>query len=247
MSKLWLSLIFIVFLAGCQQKTATPLSANSEDCLSDTQCAEVAEQGNAIEWVDAGIRYAAGDGVPVDYKKALYLYQKAADKGVPEAQYNVGMMYFTGQGVPQDYQQAYGWFIKAANSPKEMSPARLALGTMYFDGHGVEKDYVQAITWFKKAGKNSRDYRDASAKAFLFLGQIYYHGIGMTKDNQTAFAWFYFSTRLGNQEGKRSFVIIQSKLSKTQLTRAKRITNQLNQEYHVVLDAPFPEVTENNQ
>jgi TPR repeat protein len=40
-------------------------------------------------------------------KQAVYWYQKAAEQGLAEAQYNLGFMYVNGKGVLKDYKQGF--------------------------------------------------------------------------------------------------------------------------------------------
>ena len=47
--------------------------------------------------------YERGNGVPQDYKEAVYWYQLAAEQEHSKAQYNLGLIYEKGKGVPQDY------------------------------------------------------------------------------------------------------------------------------------------------
>lgn len=44
---------------------------------------------------------------------AAHLYEKAAQKGHLEAQYNLGWMHLKGDGIPRKYMQAYYWLSKA--------------------------------------------------------------------------------------------------------------------------------------
>ena len=53
-----------------------------------------------------GVMYAQGQGVPQNYKQAVYWYKKSANQGDAFAQSNLGLMYAQGQGLPQDYKQA---------------------------------------------------------------------------------------------------------------------------------------------
>ena len=50
-------------------------------------------------------------------------YEFAADRGVPEAQFELGLRYATGQGVAPDYVSAHKWFNIAAL--RGVSEARL--------------------------------------------------------------------------------------------------------------------------
>jgi len=43
-------------------------------------------------------------------------FQKAAEQGYADGQYNLGVMYANGQGVTQDYALAHMWFNIAGSS-----------------------------------------------------------------------------------------------------------------------------------
>ena len=57
----------------------------------------LAEQGNASAQTILGLIYYDGKGVPQDYQKAVYWYQKAAKQGITVAQANLGTMYALGE------------------------------------------------------------------------------------------------------------------------------------------------------
>ena len=44
-----------------------------------------------------------------DYTKAKQWFEKAANQGVADAQFNLGVMYGQGKGVRQDYAKAKEW------------------------------------------------------------------------------------------------------------------------------------------
>ena len=48
------------------------------------------------------VAYEKGQGVPQDYGEAVKWFQKAADQGYANAQYNLGVIYDQGLGVPPD-------------------------------------------------------------------------------------------------------------------------------------------------
>jgi TPR repeat protein len=60
-----------------------------------------------------------GKGVPVDAKKALSLYQKAAEQGNDVAMVSLGMMYYRGMGVSQNSEEAIKWWKKARKKGNE--------------------------------------------------------------------------------------------------------------------------------
>ena len=48
---------------------------------------------------NVGLMYERGLGVTQSYVEAMTFYRKAADTGLPEAQYNLGTLYHNGYGV----------------------------------------------------------------------------------------------------------------------------------------------------
>ncbi|WP_164071294.1 tetratricopeptide repeat protein, partial [Aliarcobacter cryaerophilus] len=54
--------------------------------------------------------------VKQDYLKAREWFEKAANQGYVNAQYNLGMMYVNGYGVKQDYLKAKEYFGKACDN-----------------------------------------------------------------------------------------------------------------------------------
>lgn len=69
-----------------------------------------AAQGNVDAAYNLAIIHHYGDGVPLDYAKALHWYRQAADLGDKTAQFQIGLMYQTGQGVKVDEAEAHRWF-----------------------------------------------------------------------------------------------------------------------------------------
>jgi ankyrin repeat protein len=124
-------------------------------------------------WVNLGIMYLQGNGVPQNYKEAEKWFRKAAKKGIAAAQVNLGIMYLQGNGVPQDYKEAEQWFCKAAEHGD--TSAQYMLGAIYVEGLGVTQDYIQAYMWLtvsiagstnkqSQAIQKATDLRDSFAK-----------------------------------------------------------------------------------
>jgi tetratricopeptide (TPR) repeat protein len=99
-----------------------------------------------------------------DYKTALAMFTKAANKGDATAQSNLGHLYYEGRGVPQDYNQAVLWHRKAAD--QGYAKAQYNLGLMYVYGQGVTQDYVEAHRWFNTslAYSTDKEVRDNATK-----------------------------------------------------------------------------------
>ena len=58
--------------------------------------------------------YYFGEGIPVNYKKAMIISKKLANLGDDTAMFNLGCMYRLGQGVLIDYKIAKEWYERAA-------------------------------------------------------------------------------------------------------------------------------------
>jgi len=116
---------------------------------------------------------------------SVNLYRKAAENGVPEAQFTLGMHYRYGLGIKKDKVEAWDlWrkaaekglkpaqnklakihkdIEKAAGADKADSRVQLLWGACLANGWGPKKDEASAIEWFRKAADNG----NADAKAFL--------------------------------------------------------------------------------
>ncbi|CAI3951646.1 unnamed protein product [Commensalibacter communis] len=92
--------------------------------------------------------YENGDGVPLDYKKAVEYYTKAANQGDATAQTNLGIMYSNGKGISQSYQKAEEYFLKAAK--QGYGDAYFNLAVMYGQGKGVQRDFKKADEYMKQ-------------------------------------------------------------------------------------------------
>ena len=76
------------------------------------------------------------------YHKAAEGYQREAEKGNIDAQYNLGDCFFRGKGVPEDKHEALKLYSKAAKGYRRLaekgnSDAQYKLATCYFSGKGV--------------------------------------------------------------------------------------------------------------
>ncbi|MCI6199150.1 MAG: sel1 repeat family protein [Proteobacteria bacterium] len=77
---------------------------------------KAAEQGNADGEYFLGMAYSFGNGVEIDFKKALELYRKAAAQGDTRAMSSVAEAYGSGNGVERDVQEELRWFRKACSA-----------------------------------------------------------------------------------------------------------------------------------
>ena len=91
---------------------ALPQNAPETRALADMEALAAKEDPTALTAL-AGV-YQQGRGVPRDLARAAALYQRAAELGNAEAQYNLGNLYLLGEGVERDDDWAFTWYRAAA-------------------------------------------------------------------------------------------------------------------------------------
>ena len=149
---------------------------------------------------------ATGDVWTSLYKEKL----AEANKGSPEAQFDVGTMYLNGRGVAADRAKALEWLRQAAlqGEPKAVTRLKLMqanetrfaktaslaskgdkeslydLGNMHLEGVGTNIDVVKAIAAFEQSANQGH------TKAAYKIGLIFYEGNGIKPNSKHAFKWF---------------------------------------------------------
>lgn len=144
---------------------------------------------------DLGAIYVAGHaGVPQDYKKAAYWFEKAANQNIANAAYNLGVLHHQGLGMPADIKEALVWYEKAAKLGHP--EAQYNLGIAYIEGVGVNYDAQKAAAYFKEAADQG------VMEAAYNLGLIYENGLlGQTRPDD-ALLWYQAAADKGSEEAK---------------------------------------------
>jgi hypothetical protein len=117
-----------------------------------------------------------------DYATALREWQPIAERGDPNAEYNLGMLYARGEGLPKDPQKAADWYRKAAE--QGVAAAQYNLGLMYANGEGVAQNTEEATKWFLRAAEQG------VVNAETGLGNIYQEGEGAFRNFSEAEKWY---------------------------------------------------------
>jgi TPR repeat protein len=131
--------------------------------------------------LDAMVWPASGS-LPSVERRNVALWIREADRGEPQAQFNVGVMFFKGIGVERDYEEAHRWFLKSAKQGASNSQG--FLGILYEQGLGVSRDLEESLRWYTLA------VRQGNLEAQYNLGRMYYNGIGVEKNFKEAFIWY---------------------------------------------------------
>lgn len=136
---------------------------------------------------DAAVRTGVDAYNRQDFAAAMRAWRPAAEKGDPDAQFNLGQMYKLGTGVPADLAEAEKWYRLAAlqghalaeanygmvlfeNGKREAAVpwleravlhgeprAQYLLGVMLFNGDGVAKNWVRAYALMLRAADSGLD------------------------------------------------------------------------------------------
>ena len=86
-----------------------------------------AQGGNRIAMHDLGIYYTSNaGGVEPDMATAAAWFEKAAQRGVVDSQFNIAMLSEGENGIAPDLEAAYFWYAVAARQGDQGAPGRLA-------------------------------------------------------------------------------------------------------------------------
>ena len=90
-----------------------------------------------------------GLGIKENKKLALQKFQRAAELGHSDSQYNLAQRYLRGEVVEQNISKAIYYFKMAANQGDAKS--NYNLGIIYYLGELIPKDLEKALNYFETA------------------------------------------------------------------------------------------------
>jgi len=100
-----------------------------KDAATARQLTErAARGGNRIAMHDLALYFAEGrGGVEIDMPTAAKWFEKAAQRGVVDSQFNLGVLFESGQGLPQDVESALMWYSIAGTQGDQMAAGRVGV------------------------------------------------------------------------------------------------------------------------
>jgi len=85
-----------------------------------------------------------------NWQKAAWLYEKAAQRNHPKAEYFLALLYLKGRrGIDKDTKKGLALMIKSAS--QGFYKAQYLLSQMYLKGAGVRQNVAEGNRWMSKA------------------------------------------------------------------------------------------------
>jgi uncharacterized protein len=109
---------------------------------------------DAMKERQAGMAYYRGEGVKLDYAKAVEHLARAVDAGDAESAIRLGKMYEYGMGVVADDAAAASWYTRGAELGN--AEAQWEASILYYKGRGVARDPMEAVKWWTLAMNDAR-------------------------------------------------------------------------------------------
>jgi cell division septation protein DedD len=134
----------------------------------------------------AGVKEGYDAWVAGNYSAAVNEWRPLADKGDPDAQFDLGQAYKLGRGVPAaDMKIAQSWYEKAAQQGHEAAQANLGL-ILFQNG-----ERQRAMPWIRKAAEAG------DPRAQYVLGTALFNGDLIGKDWPRAYALMSLAAEAG--------------------------------------------------
>jgi localization factor PodJL len=198
----------VTFLAppAKPQPQATLVPAKPQAALTPLdRLTQLANAGNARAELVVGLKYLDGDGVPVNEANAAKWLERAAQQGLPVAQYRLGTLYDRGRGVPTDAAKAVHWYQLAAQAGNRKAMHNLAVA--YSAGNGIAKNMAEAARWFSKAAALGL------ADSEFNLAVLYERGLGVPQSLLDAYKWYAIAAANGDAESKARIDALATQLT----------------------------------
>ncbi len=166
--------------------------------------------------LQAGVlKYQAGD-----YKGAIDEWKPLAEKGDPNALFNMGQAYRLGRGLTADPKTALEYYVRAANLGHVAAQGNA--GTILYFAETPLRDRKQAVEWWQKASGNG------DPRAQYMLGVLYFNGResngdGVDKDYPKAYALTSAAKSAGLAEATSALEKMDRFLSDEDKTAAQTI------------------------
>jgi cell division septation protein DedD len=167
-----------------------------------------------------------------DFATAVREWRPLAERGDPDAQFNLGQAYKLGRGVPADIGTARSWYEKAAQQNHPLAQANLGL-ILFQSG-----DRERATPWLKKAAEAG------DARAQYVLGTALFNGDmpSLGKDWPRAYALMSRAAAQGLPQAANNLTQMDKFIPLAQRRQGLAIAQQLERGQGSAAPAPYRSV-----
>lgn len=150
-----------------------------------------------------------------DFAGAVAIWRPLADKGDPDAQFNLGQAYRLGRGVPINLAAAKTWFERAASQGH--IDAETTLGLLLFQNG----DQPEGLKWLKKAAEQGEP------RAMLVYGTALVNGDSVTQDPVLGYAYVSEAAARGLGPAKDTLDQLDKLMSAADRKRGEEMAGKL--------------------
>jgi cell division septation protein DedD len=150
-----------------------------------------------------------------DYAAAVAIWRPLAEKGEPEAQFDLGQAYRLGKGVTTSLATAQTWFERAAEQGQV--DAQTTLGLLLFQNG----DQASGLKWLKKAADQGEP------RAMLVFGTALFNGDGVPQDPVRGYAYVSRSAGSGLAAAKQTLDQLDQLLPAAERKRGMAMASDL--------------------
>ncbi|MBO0662960.1 sel1 repeat family protein [Jiella sp. CQZ9-1] len=126
------------------------------------------------------------------FSAAAGYFRKAAEAGVPEAQYAMSQLFANGRGVPENLARARAWLQTSANNG--FDTAQIDYGIWLINGKGGPAEPKVGFAFLRHAAELGNPI------AINRVAHLYKDGIGTDPDKAAAAMWAVLAKRLKNSD-----------------------------------------------
>lgn len=132
--------------------------------------------------------------------------RKAANLGLPKAQFVLAKMYEMGEGgLKKDPTEARRWYERAAQGGD--ASAMHNVGLFASRGQGGPQNWTTAANWFRKAAEAGL------VDSQFNMGRLYEKGTGVAQNPAEAYRWYLIAARAGDGEARTQATRLRGQLT----------------------------------
>lgn len=198
-----------------EQRGDGPMRFHRRDLVDARHLAQLGDLGSQF---NLAIMYQQGQR----HRAAAYWFRQAAQRGHPQAAYNLGAMYYNGTGMARDLPAAALWFARSAE--RGFADAQFQLGRMHAVGEGVPLDHAEEARLYRAAAEQGHVLAQYNLAVLLHLGE------GEAADPVAAWAWFATADANG-LDSRDALAVVGDGLDPELRQRAERLAAELQDRY----------------